>query len=158
MKEPQNLWKDLVNRFAQQSKCKSRQVGCIIVKENHVIAEGWNGAPSKSSCDECPRPKCKGESQASGTALDLAICSHAEANAIGNCAKRGVATQGAYLYCTTFPCAECAKLIVAAGITRVCYDVEYPAELSRQIFKNAGVGLCQFDGPLLELENVLNHG
>jgi dCMP deaminase len=143
MKDPQKLFKDLVFRFAEQSKCKSRQVGAIIVKDGHLVAEGWNGAPSGSTCEQCPRPKCNGGLQSSGAGLDQAICCHAEANAIGNCAKRGITTHGASLYCTTFPCAECSKLIVAAGISQVVYSVKYPSPLSELILINAGVQVEQ---------------
>ena len=144
MKDPQKLFKDLVYRFSHQSKCKSRQVGAILVSDEHTIGEGWNGAPKGSTCDECPRAKCRGESnQPSGAGLDQAICAHAEANLIGNCAKRGIATDQALLYCTTFPCAECAKLIVAAGISQVVYSVKYPSPLSELILNNAGVLIQQ---------------
>jgi len=153
MKDPAKLWRDLKFRFAEQSKCKSRQVGCVVIRGNHVIAEGWNGAPEGSTCDQCPRPKCRGEVQSSGAGLELAICAHAEANAIGNCARRGVSTHGAAIHCTTLPCAECAKLIVAAGIHYVSFSVDYPAELTRHIFANAGVTLYHDVGEV----DVSNH-
>jgi len=137
MRDPEQLWYDLVHRFASQSRCKSRQVGAIIVKDNHLVAEGWNSAPKGSSTDACPRAKCRGEEQASGAGLDSAICCHAEANAIGNCSKRGVATDGASLFCTTLPCAECAKLIVAAGIREVVFGSQYASTLTYKIFERA---------------------
>lgn len=139
MKDPIQLWSDLVNRFAEQSRCKSRQVGAIIVKNDRLIAEGWNSAPRGSTTEECPRGRCQGKEQASGSGLDQAICCHAEVNAIGNCAKLGNSTEGATLYCNTYPCAECAKLVVAAGILEVRYLKAYPSPLTDLIFRNAEV-------------------
>lgn len=145
MKNPEVLWRDLVFRFAAQSRCKSRQVGAIVVKDGFLISEGWNSAPAGSSTDECPRPKCKGDEQPSGVAMDQILCAHAEANAISGCARRGISTAGATLYCTTFPCAECAKLIVGAGILEVVYDVPYPSPLTTSIFDKAMITSRRFD-------------
>lgn len=139
MKSPGSLWCDILNRFSQQSRCKSRSVGALVVKDEFLIAEGWNSAPRGSSCDDCRRSKCLGLSDLSGTYLDQAICAHAEANAIANCAKRGVATDGAELWVSCTPCSECAKLIVGAGIRKVTYLIEYPSPLSYQVFEKAKV-------------------
>lgn len=148
MKDPDKLWFDICNRFKIQSKCKSRQVGCIIVKNNHQIMQGWNGAPYGSSCDECERPACKNpeDKNLKGKDLDKAICSHSEANAIGHCARYGISTDGSVLYCTTLPCPECAKLIIAAGIKEVVYSEDYPIffEFSLKLFQKAGIIVRKF--------------
>lgn len=144
MKNPELLWFDLVNRFAKQSKCKSRAVGAIIVKDDCLIAEGFNSAPCGSTTEECPRQKCQGVESPSGAYLDQAICSHAEANALANCAKRGVRTEGAELYCTTEPCLECSKLIIGAGIKLVVFSDEYPSPLSRRVLESAGIRVRKF--------------
>lgn len=148
MKNPDRLWLDICYRFSDQSKCKSRHVGCLIVHEDRVIGQGYNGAPEGSSCEDCPRPKCRGEtteSTGTGSNLDLAICAHAEANAIGYCARHGISTRGAILYCTTLPCSECAKLIVAAGIKEVVYDTTYPHDaFSKTVLGNAGLVIRNF--------------
>lgn len=138
MKDAAKLWKDIAYRFAQQSHCQSRQVGAILVnKHDHLIAQGWNGAPSGSSCRHCRR--CN-EPCNSGENLEKAICAHAEANLLGHCAKAGVATNGATLYCTTRPCSECAKLIIAAGIATVIYFEDYNRDDDAlQLFLDAGV-------------------
>lgn len=133
------LWIDLVKRFSKQSRCKSRQVGAIIVKDNFLIAEGWNSAPSGSTTKDCTRPNCTTKSGMSGACLQQAICVHAEANAIANCAKRGVSTDGASLFCSCLPCAECAKIIIGAGIKNVYYIDHYNSDLSVMMFKNAKV-------------------
>lgn len=139
MKNPEKLWRDIAYRFAQQSKCKSRQVGAIIVtQDNHMIGQGYNGAPAGSDCGDCPRCYKKPES---GTLLDRAICCHAEANAIAYAAKIGVSTKGCTLYSTLKPCLDCAKLIVGAGIDKVVYYSDYPDpnKLALKCLKNAGI-------------------
>lgn len=145
MKNPDQLWLDLVNRYAEQSKCHSRQVGAILVDaKNHCFGQGYNSAPYGSVTDTCNR--CYGEQTCgSGQSLDQALCSHAEANAIGNAARSGRSTDGATLYCTTFPCAECAKLIVSAGIVQVVYRDPYNSPITAQIFNNANVKMRTFD-------------
>ena len=148
MKDPRSLWFDISHRFAEQSRCKTRQVGCIIVRDGHLIGEGWNGAPEGSSCEHCPR--CRGGAVPTGAALDRAICTHAEANAIGYCSRRGVATQGADMYLTTSPCMECAKLIVASGIKNVyCFSLYAGFDEVRGILERANIGLF---GPNFQTE------
>ncbi len=144
MKAPERLWYDICRRFADQSKCKSRQVGCILVKNNHMLLQGFNGAPLGSTCDECRRERCNGGQDKSGSRLNDAICAHAEANLIGLCSRYGISSEGCTLYCTLYPCPECSKLIVAAGIKEVVYDEEYPTPLSELILRNAGVLVRRF--------------
>ena len=139
MKSPEKLWRDVAYRFAQQSKCQSRQVGAIIVTpDNHMIGQGYNGAPVGSKCKDCPRCRNKVES---GKGLDRAICTHAEANAIAYAAKVGFSTKNCTLYSTLKPCLECAKLIIGAGISRVVYynDYDDPEGLAIQCLKCANI-------------------
>ena len=145
MKNPDKLWYDTCRRFAEQSQCLSRQVGCVIVHENHQISQGWNGAPEGSCTSNCPRAKCQSNTGKSGDELDLAICSHAEINAIGYCSRHGISTRGSTLYCTTVPCYYCAGAIIASGIEEVVYDVDYPgSESSKKAFVNAKVKCRKF--------------
>lgn len=142
MRDPENLWRDVAYRFARQSKCRSRQVGCVLVSpEQRLIGQGFNGAPCGSSCETCPR--CQGPDRpSSGQSLEKAICAHAEANAIGYAARSGVALSGSHLYCTTRPCLECAKLIVAAGIKAVFYFEPYAhpeQETIAEVFRRANI-------------------
>jgi dCMP deaminase len=145
MRDPKQLWKDLVVRFSQQSKCKSRMVGAILVDEQgHMFGQGWNSAPLGSSTADCPRCS-NGSNCPSGTSLDKAICVHAEINCISNAARAGRQTLGATLYCTTYPCAECAKAIVGAGISEVVYIEEYNSPLTKMIFKNADISVRRME-------------
>lgn len=133
MKNPMSLWHDIAYRFAEQSKCQTRKVGCIIVTpDQRLIGQGYNGAPAGSDCSNCrrcTRSVAKGgkpsKKPRSGTNLEAALCAHAEANAIGYAARSGIRTRDCTLYVTTRPCSECAKLIVAAGITEVVYFEDY---------------------------------
>lgn len=153
MKDPVSLWSDIVYRFAGQSKCKSRRVGCAIVTPDQwLVGQGFNGAPVGSDCGTRPRCTRSGASPdgeagkpLSGTNLDLALCARAEANAIGYAARTGIRTLGCTLYCTTRPCLECSKLIVAAGITEVVYFEEYRQgftfDWAGDVLRMAGVNL-----------------
>lgn len=146
MLNPEKLWFDIVHRFSAQSKCKSRKVGAVIVKNGNLIAEGWNSPPGLCTEHDCKRERClsKDNASTSGMNLDTAICVHAEANSIGNCAKRGVSTDGATIYVTHLPCLECSKLIISAGIKEVVYDQFYPSEASQFVLKKSDVILRQF--------------
>lgn len=146
MRDPDKLWRDIAYRFAEQSKCCTRKVGCIIVTpDQRLIGQGYNGAPRGSDCSTCPRCT-SGSMPQSGEGLELAICAHAEANAIGYAAQAGIKTQGCTLYCTTRPCLECAKLIVAAGIAHVVYYEGYTmrGDPVTNLFKLAGVEEHQY--------------
>lgn len=100
--------------FARRSSCKKKQVGCIIVKDNHIVAEGYNGTPSGWS------NKCEDEHG------DTKPCvSHAEANAISKLAKHSIGADGATMYCTLSPCYDCSKQIADCGITTVIYKEKY---------------------------------
>jgi dCMP deaminase len=124
MKDPAKLWNDVVIRFSKQSRCQRTHVGCIIVKDDFMIGEGWNSPPKNQvpqACERCKDPELK-----SGERLQDGVCVHAEANAIGHCAKHGRATQGADIYCTHFCCKYCADLIISAGIKNFYYLKEYP--------------------------------
>ena len=149
MKDPDRLWMDIAHRFAEQSRCQTRKVGCVIVSaDEHMIGQGWNGAPSGSECSSCPRCSVPVEQRSSGQNLDLAVCTHAEANAIGYAARAGIPTRDAIMYVTVSPCAECAKLIVASGIRKVVYHSDYETNhnnLCGRIFSGAGVQLVHYD-------------
>lgn len=155
MKNEDQLWLDVVRRFAQQSRCLSRQVGAILVKDCRLLAEGWNSPPKGSKPGQCKR--CQTPKNTSGQGLEFAICCHAEANAIANAAYLGVVTKGAQLYCTTYPCAECAKLIVGAGITEVIYHHHYDAPLTDMVLQQAQIPVRQFRAQETRADETVKH-
>ena len=125
---------------AQRSTCLRRQVGAIIVKEKHIIATGYNGAPKGlPHCEElggCLREKLE---IPSGERHELCRALHAEQNAIIQAATLGQSIEGATIYITHQPCIICAKMIINAGISRIVIRRGYPDEMSRGMLREAGL-------------------
>lgn len=125
---------------AQRSTCLRRQVGAIIVKEKHIIATGYNGAPKGlPHCEElggCLRQKLE---IPSGERHELCRALHAEQNAIIQAATLGQSIEGATIYITHQPCIICAKMIINAGISRIVIRRGYPDEMSRGMLREAGL-------------------
>ena len=125
---------------AQRSTCLRRQVGAIIVKEKHIIATGYNGAPKGlPHCEElggCLREKLE---IPSGERHELCRALHAEQNAIIQAATLRQSIEGATIYITHQPCIICAKMIINAGISRIVIRRGYPDEMSRGMLREAGL-------------------
>jgi len=120
--------------WAQNSYCKRRQVGALLVKDKMIISDGYNGTPSgfKNVCeDENDRTK--------------PYVLHAEANAITKVAKSNNSSEGATLYVTSSPCLECAKLIIQAGIRRVVFTESYRIEDGIKLLKRADIEVVQVE-------------
>jgi dCMP deaminase len=137
-----NRFMELTETVAKWSSCfqENRHVGAVIVKDNRVMATGYNGAPAGiKSCEEkgeCLRRKLN---IPSGTHAELCYAAHAEQNAIIQAARYGISIDGATLYCTHQPCVICAKIIINAGISKVIYKEGYPDEFSLQLFNEAKI-------------------
>ncbi|MBO4447398.1 MAG: dCMP deaminase family protein [Bacteroidales bacterium] len=118
--------------WAQNSYCKRRQVGALIVKDRMIISDGYNGTPSgfENVCED-----------ENGVTKPYVL--HAEANAISKVAKSGNSSEGATLYVTASPCMECSKLIIQAGIKRVVYKDEYRITDGIDILRRAGIEVEQ---------------
>lgn len=117
---------------ATRSPCKRLQVGCLIVKDNRIISQGYNGF----------LPGCPHESIIRDNHEQATI--HAEQNAITDCAKRGVSCNGAEIYITHFPCIICMRLICASGIKKIKYINDYKNdELSFLFSKLANVPIIK---------------
>lgn len=114
--------------WAENSYCKRRQVGALIVKENMIISDGYNGTPSgfENVCED-------------ETGITKSYVLHAEANAITKVAASTNNSQGATIYITASPCLECAKLIIQSGIKRVVYDDEYRLKDGIELLQRAGI-------------------
>jgi dCMP deaminase len=110
------LYMHIAEDIAKRSYATRSQVGAVIVKNNQIISDGYNGTPY--GFDNC----CEIDANTSKPEV-----LHAESNAISKIARTGssVGTDGATLYTTLSPCFECAKLIIQAGIQRVVYRIEY---------------------------------
>ena len=137
-----------------RSNCLSRHVGAVIVKDNRQIATGYNGTPSGiKNCFEGGCPRCvarmNGEIK-TGENLDRCLCTHAEANAIMQCALFGNAgsTRGATMYSTLAPCVECSKMAISVGITRIVVMTDY-SEDGTKLLSEAKIVLTKLDFELL---------
>ncbi|MCQ2254542.1 MAG: dCMP deaminase family protein [Bacteroidaceae bacterium] len=114
--------------WAENSYCKRRQVGAIVVKDNRIISDGYNGTPSgfENVCED------------EGNVTKPYVL-HAEANAITKLARSSNNSDGATIYITASPCIECAKLIIQSGIKRVVYGENYRLDDGIRLLKRAGV-------------------
>ena len=114
--------------WSENSYCKRRQVGALIVKDKSIISDGYNGTPSgfENLCeDESDHTK--------------PYVLHAEANAITKVSKSGNSSDKDTLYVTASPCIECANLIIQAGIVRVVYSELYRCCDGIELLEKAGV-------------------
>lgn len=114
--------------WAENSYCRRRQVGALVVKDKMIISDGYNGTPSgfENICED-----------ESGTTVPYVL--HAEANAITKLARSSNNSDGATLYVTASPCIECSKLIIQAGIRRVVYAEKYRLTDGVDLLEKAGV-------------------
>lgn len=127
--------------LASRATCLRRRVGALLVRNRRILATGYNGAPSGlGHCSEigCLREELR---VPSGEKHELCRGLHAEQNAIIQAAVHGVAIEGAELYCTHFPCAVCAKMIVNAGISKLVLSENYPDALAKNLFNEAGIAV-----------------
>jgi len=114
--------------WAQNSYCQRRKVGALIVRDNMIISDGYNGTPAGFP------NQCEDENNKS-----FPYVLHAEANAITKIARSNNSSQGATLYVTSSPCIECAKLIIQSGIKRVVYGEPYRLADGIELLKQAQI-------------------
>ena len=129
----------------QRSTCLRRGVGAVIVKDNRVIATGYNGVPKGiRHCEEtgCLRQQLN---VPSGKMHELCRGLHAEQNAIIQAAVLGQSVDGGSIYITHQPCAICSKMIINAGISRIVVREGYPDDLARDILDEAGLKVVTLD-------------
>ena len=105
---------NMAKEWSKLSHCERKQVGAIIVKDQVIISDGYNGTPT--GFDNC----CEDDNGETNWYV-----LHAEANALMKLSKSTNSSKGATLYITLSPCRDCAKLIHQAGIKRVVYITEY---------------------------------
>jgi dCMP deaminase len=125
---------------AQRSTCLRRKVGAVLVKDKHIIATGYNGAPAGlphcTERGECLRRELN---VPSGERHEICHAVHAEQNTIIQAAIHGRDTRGSEIYLTCAPCSICAKMLVNAGVRRVVYWGKYPDKLAMEIMEAGGV-------------------
>ena len=131
---------------AKRSTCMRRNVGAVIVKDKHIVATGYNGAPRGiRHCNE--RGGCVRQQLGipSGERHELCMALHAEQNAIIQAATLGVSIEGASIYVTHQPCVICAKMIINAGIKRIVVKEGYPDKLAVELLDEAGLRVVMID-------------
>ncbi len=114
--------------WAENSYCRRRKVGALLVKDKMIISDGFNGTPAgfENVCED-------------EDGLTKPYVLHAEANAITKVARSNNSSDGATLYITASPCLECAKLIIQAGIRRVVYNELYRITTGIELLQRAGI-------------------
>lgn len=122
------LYMRMARTWSENSYCERRKVGALMVKNQMIISDGFNGTPSGFE------NICEDENN-----LSKPYVLHAEANAISKVARSHNSSDNATLYVTASPCIECAKLIIQAGIKRVVYGELYRLTDGIDLLKRAGI-------------------
>ncbi len=126
------LYMRMARTWAENSYCVRRKVGALLVKDQMIISDGYNGTPSGFE------NVCEDEHNVS-----YPYVLHAEANAISKVARSNNSSDRATLYVTASPCLECSKLIIQAGIKRVVYGEEYRLKDGVNLLRRAGIEVVQ---------------
>ena len=108
-----SYFKEIVQVTSKRSPCERLKVGCLIVKDNRIISQGYNGF-----LPGCPHISIVRDNHEQATI-------HAEQNALCDCAKRGVSCNDATAYITHYPCLICTRLLIASGIREIKYIEDY---------------------------------
>lgn len=134
-----NYFMKIASVVSTRSTCMRRRVGALLVCNRRILSTGYNGAPpGLNHCSEagCIREELK---IPSGEKHELCRGLHAEQNAIIQAAVHGVAIRDSILYCTHYPCAVCAKMLISAGVQSLVLSSNYPDNLAKNLFSEAGV-------------------
>lgn len=145
---------ELANAAAKRATCDRGRSGCVIVKDKQILVTGYVGAPTGlPHCDEVGHLFKKTIHEDGSETMHCVRTVHAEQNAICQAAKRGIALEGATLYCRMTPCRVCAMLIINCGIKRVVCEKKYHAGLeSEEMFKQAGIEIEFFEDDILKYD------
>jgi len=124
----------IVKVTSERSSCERLHVGCILVKNNRIISQGYNGF-----LPGCPHTSIIRNNHEQATI-------HAEQNALSDCAKRGVSCKDSTAYITHYPCIICTRLLLASGIKKIKYIHDYKNDELVQLFTDqCGVEVIQLD-------------
>jgi dCMP deaminase len=120
--------------ISSRSPDKRLKVGCVLVKNHHIISVGYNGF----------LPKLEHKSYMDNGHEQATV--HAEQNCIADCAKRGVETSGAIAYITHYPCINCFKILASSGIEEIYYKNDYRNyELVSKLAIEAGINILKLE-------------
>lgn len=141
------IFMEISYAWAKRATCLRRRVGAVIAKDHQQLTAGYNGAPR--GVPHCAETGCIREklNVPSGKNAELCRGTHAEQNAITQAAKFGISLEGSTLYCNTFPCIICTKMILNSGIKKVVYDCDYDDPLSKEILsQQSHVEMVRYEG------------
>jgi dCMP deaminase len=130
----------IASAVSERSTCDRAAVGCVLVRDKRILTTGFNGSPSgQPHCDEVGHLMVEGH---------CVRTIHAEMNAIIQAALHGVSTRGATCYVTHFPCINCTKALINAGIVRLVYSVAYRQdENALEFLRLANIEIVQKEYP-----------
>jgi dCMP deaminase len=135
-------FKEIASVTAKRSSCDRLHVGCVLVRENRIISQGYNGF----------LPGCSHKSVMKDGHEQATV--HAEQNAITDCARRGVSCYGAIAYITHYPCINCMKIMCASGISKIYYENDYRNdEIVEHFSREANVSIVRMRDFSLENTN-----
>lgn len=137
---------------AERATCRRHKVGCVIVKDKHILTTGYNGAAAGvKDCLElgCLRDK---NNIPSGERHEICRAIHAEQNAIIQASLHGVSIEGSTMYCTHTPCILCAKMIANAKIKRFVSFADYNDKEFLNLFNEAGIAFEKRESPKKEID------
>jgi dCMP deaminase len=149
----------MAKEWSKMSHAKRKKVGCLIVKDEQIISDGYNGTPSGFdnnceevfyTCDERDFYKDQEWELDRGKEKFFKLKTkpevlHAESNALMKLARSTNSSEGATIYCTYSPCFDCAKLIVQSGVKRFVYNETYRNTQGLDLLKKAGVEIIKYE-------------
>lgn len=136
---------EIASVVSKRSTCIKRKVGAVLVKDSHILATGYNGAPS--GLRHCTAETCVRKNLKSGEKPELCRGVHAEINCIIQAAIHGTSIKGdTALYSTHFPCMSCLKMIINAGIKKLVYREGYDMEnkVKEELIKESNLIINKF--------------
>ncbi|NHJ25674.1 MAG: cytidine deaminase [Candidatus Lokiarchaeota archaeon] len=137
---------EIAEVVSKRSTCIKRHVGAVLVKDSHILSTGYNGAPS--GFKHCNSETCVRQTLKSGEKPELCRGVHAEINCIIQAAIHGTSILGyTTLYSTHFPCMNCLKLLINAGIKRIVYGEGYNMEnkVKEEMVKESNLAIEKFE-------------
>jgi dCMP deaminase len=132
---------------SERSTCRRHHMGAVAVRDKHILATGYNGAPA--GLPDCLELGCLRDENGipSGTRHEICRAIHAEQNVIIQAALHGISLEGCTVYCTHTPCVLCAKMLVNARIKRFVSFGRYDDNVFEELFRQAGIEIDIKDRP-----------
>lgn len=145
----------MVETVGSRGTCDRGRAGCVITKNNRIVATGYVGAPAGlPHCDEAGHEMHTVKHPDGHESRHCIRTTHAEQNAICQAARSGVAVEGGAIYVKMTPCYVCAKMIINAGIKKVvCAEDYHAGDRTKEVFAEAGVEYILVSEAMLEYED-----